>query len=169
MRLSRKLMKTITGCFIAAAPMCCAEFSLPAALAQGPQPLANERVVAQLESARKSPRHLIVCVDGVGFSTIEKMRAKGRFRYFQLPTRMIAPFPSLTNLSLSEILEPAGAKASAGYEDSYFDLEKNSMRGGLVQRFKGGSFIDGTFRELFDYHPSAIKSGLGYALPPVST
>lgn len=169
MRVRRNFMKTITGCFIAAAPMCCAQFSVPAALAQASQPLANEKVAAQLETARKSPRHLIVCVDGVGYSTIEKMRAKGRFRYFQPPTRMIAPFPSLTNLSLSEILEPAGAKASAGYEDSYFDLEKNSMKGGLVDRFKGGSFIHGTFRELFDYHPSAIKSGLGYALPPVST
>lgn len=169
MGVSRKLMKSIAGCFVAAAPMCCAQFSVPAALAQGSGPLANERVAAQIETGRQSPRHLIVCVDGVGFSTIEKMRAKGRFRYFQPPARMIAPFPSLTNLSLSEILEPAGARASAGYEDTYFDLEKNAMRGGLVQRFKGGSFIHGTFRELFDYHPSAIKSGLGYALPPVST
>jgi hypothetical protein len=137
-----------------------------------PAAFAQERVTPakKLETVRTlGPRHLIVCVDGVGFSTIEKLRAKGRFGKFQSPARMISPFPSLTNLSLSEILEPAGAQASAGYEDSYYDVERNSIRGGLVDRFKGGSFIDGTFRELFDYHPSAIKSGLGYALPPVST
>jgi hypothetical protein len=155
-------MKSIAACLMAAAPACCPQSSVSTVFAQAPLDLAEE---AQTQSSR----HLIVCVDGVGFSTIEKMRAKGRFRLFAAPARMISPFPSLTNLSLSEILEPAGARASAGYEDSYFDIEKNAMRGGLVDRFKGGSFIHGTFRELFDYHPSAIKSGLGYALPPVST
>jgi len=170
MRLSRKLMKSISSCLLAAAPVCCAaQFSIPAALAQEQVQAAN-RLDGRLDAKRvQGLRHLIVCVDGVGFSTIEKMRAKGRFGKFQSPARMISPFPSLTNLSLSEILEPAGAKASAGYEDSYYDVERKAIRGGLVDRFKGGTFIDGTFRELFDYHPSAIKSGLGYALPPVST
>ena len=162
MWVSRKLMKSIAAYLMAAAPTCCPQVSGSTVFAQAPLALAEE-------AQRQSSRHLIVCVDGVGFSTIEKMRAKGRFRSFAPPSRMISPFPSLTNLSLAEILEPAGARASAGYEDSYFDIEKNAMRGGLVDRFKGGSFIHGTFRELFDYHPSAIKSGLGYALPPVST
>lgn len=114
-------------------------------------------------------RHLIICVDGVAFSTIEEMRAEGRFKLFRHPSRMIAPFPSLTNLALAEILKPAGAVESPGYEDNYFDTSKNRMRGGLLDRFRGGRFIKGTFRELFDYHPSAIKSGLGYAAPPAST
>jgi hypothetical protein len=114
-------------------------------------------------------RHLIICVDGVAFSTIEEMRAEGRFKLFRSPSRMIAPFPSLTNLALGEILQPAGASEPLGYEDNYFDTAKNKMRGGLLDRFRGGRFIKGTFRELFDYHPSAIKSGLGYAAPPVST
>lgn len=114
-------------------------------------------------------RHLIICVDGVGFSLIEKMRSEGRFKQFRAPGRMIAPFPTLTNVAMTEILAPVGAEPAAGYEDSFFDLEKNRMRGGLLDRFRNGQFIKGTFRELFDYHPSAIKSGLGYAAPPVST
>ncbi|HJR07186.1 MAG TPA: hypothetical protein VJ842_08015 [Pyrinomonadaceae bacterium] len=121
------------------------------------------------ETGDEPVRHLIICVDGVAFSTIEEMRAEGRFKLFRAPSRMIAPFPSLTNLALSEILKPAGAGESLGYEDNYFDVEKNKMRGGLLDRFRGERFIKGTFRELFDYHPSAIKSGLGYAAPPVST
>jgi len=114
-------------------------------------------------------RRLIICVDGVGFSLIEKMRGEGRFKQFGKPARMIAPFPTLTNVAMTEILTPVGAGPAAGYEDSFFDLEKNRMRGGLLDRFRSGQFIKGTFRELFDYHPSAIKSGLGYAAPPVST
>ncbi|HEX8141832.1 MAG TPA: hypothetical protein VF553_04495 [Pyrinomonadaceae bacterium] len=114
-------------------------------------------------------RRLIICVDGVGFSLIEKMRRDGRFQSFHAPSRMIAPFPTLTNVAMTEILTPAGAVASPGYEDKFFDVEKNRMSGGLIERFQGGRFIKGTFRELFDYHPSAIKSGLGYAAPPLST
>jgi hypothetical protein len=33
----------------------------------------------------------VICVDGVGFSTIGKMRAKGRFKSFHPPSRMISP------------------------------------------------------------------------------
>jgi len=121
------------------------------------------------ERSEAAVRHLIICVDGVAFSTIEEMRAEGRFKLFRAPSRMIAPFPSLTNLALGEILKPAGAGEPPGYEDNYFDTAKNKMRGGLLDRFRGGRFIKGTFRELFDYHPSAIKSGLGYVAPPAST
>lgn len=58
---------------------------------------------------------------------------------------------------------------SGGYEDQFFDTGANKMRGGILGRFSSGRFIRGTFRELFDYHPSAIKSGLGYTAPPLST
>ena len=122
------------------------------------------------QTINKPPsRHVIICVDGVGISTINKMRAQGRFKMFHGPSRMISTFPSLTNAALSKILEPAGARMTGGYEDNFFDTERNRMRGGILDRFRSGHFIRGTFRELFDYHPSAIKSGLGYAAPPLST
>ena len=114
-------------------------------------------------------RHIVICVDGVGISTISKMRGEGHFKMFHSPSRMISTFPSLTNAALSKILEPAGARMTGGYEDNFFDTEANRMRGGILDRFRSGRFVRGTFRELFDYHPSAIKSGLGYAAPPLST
>jgi hypothetical protein len=122
------------------------------------------------QTVNKPPsRHIIICVDGVGISTINKMRAQGHFKMFHSPSHMISTFPSLTNAALSKILEPAGARMTGGYEDNFFDTERNRMRGGILDRFRSGHFIRGTFRELFDYHPSAIKSGLGYAAPPLST
>nr|MBA3442823.1 hypothetical protein [Pyrinomonadaceae bacterium] len=51
----------------------------------------------------------------------------------------------------------------------YFDTQRNQLQGGVLDRLRGDRFIQGSFREIFDYHPSAIKSGLGYAAPPVST
>src|ERR1700752_762465 len=118
---------------------------------------------------RRAERHVIICVDGVGISTISKMRAEGHFKIFHAPSRMISTFPSLTNAALSKILEPAGASMTGGYEDNFFDTQANRIRGGILDRFRRGRFVRGTFRELFDYHPSAIKSGLGYAAPPLST
>ncbi|MBA2339399.1 MAG: hypothetical protein H0V88_03315 [Pyrinomonadaceae bacterium] len=128
-------------------------------------PVSAQREAAQADGRR----HLILCVDGVGFSMIEEMRREGHFKIFNQPSRMIAPFPTLTNVSMTEILRPAGADETTGYEDSFYDTGKNRLRGGLLDRFNDRSFIHGTFRELFDYHPSALKSGLGYAAPPAST
>jgi len=130
---------------------------------------AQDKKIETKERVQTTKRHIIVCVDGVGYSTIMKMREEGRFKLFQEPSRMISPFPTLTNLSLSAIMNPVGAREASGYEDSYFDTKENKLRGGLFDRFNESSFIKGTFRELFDYHPSAIKSGLGYAFPPLST
>jgi len=118
---------------------------------------------------KPATRHVIICVDGVGISTISKLRASGHFKNFHAPSHMISTFPSLTNAALSTILEPAGATMTGGYEDNFFDTEANRMRGGILDRFRSGRFVRGTFRELFDYHPSALKSGLGYAAPPLST
>jgi len=125
-------------------------------------------IVSQVAN-KPAARHVIICVDGVGFSTISNMRAKGHFKMFHPPSHMISTFPSLTNAALSKILEPAGATMTGGYEDNFFDTEANRMRGNIMDRFRSGRFVRGTFRELFDYHPSALKSGLGYAAPPVST
>lgn len=114
-------------------------------------------------------RHLIICVDGIGFSLIEKMRAENHFKTYQTPGRMISPFPTLTNVSMTEIMEPVGAEPANGYEETFFDTERNAMRGNLLDRFRRKRFIKNSFRELFDYHPSALKSGFGYAVPPLST
>ena len=119
--------------------------------------------------APKNPRHLIICVDGVGFSTIEKLQKENRLRSFNAPAHLLAPFPTLTNIAMTEILRPAGAPNAAGYEDSYYDTEHQRLRGNLLDRFNNRRFIKASFRELFDYHPSAIKSGLGYVAPPLST
>jgi hypothetical protein len=112
--------------------------------------------------------HIIICVDGVGISIINEMQVEGRFTMFHSPSHMISTFPSLTNAAISTILAPSGAKTPAGYEDNYFDVNANKMRGGIADRLRSDRFIQGTFRQMFDYHPSAIKSGLGYLAPPYS-
>ncbi len=112
-------------------------------------------------------RTLIVCLDGINFSDFEDLQARGHFPYLQRPSRLIAPFPSLTNPAMVEILQGSGAPSSPGYEDSYFDLASNKMRGGVLKRI-GPGFVKGSFRELFDHHPPGFASSLEYLLPPHS-
>ncbi len=117
---------------------------------------------------RPASRHLILSLDGVGYALVEEMVRQGHFVFFHPPARLIAPFPTLTNPAFIEILRPLGAPPSAGYEDYYYDPIANAMRGGFWHRFRRRTFIVGTFRELFDYHPSGLTMTLEYAVPPLS-
>lgn len=109
-------------------------------------------------------RRLVIVLDGVPYQTIAELRAEGSFRRFKNPARMISTFPSLTNAAVIEILQ---AGDSPGYEDHYYDRELNRLRGTIQDRLNGGKFIQGTFRETFDYHAPAFKGALAYVAAPV--
>ncbi len=117
---------------------------------------------------RDPVRHFILSLDGVGYALVEGLMREGHFAFFHRPARLIAPFPTLTNPAFIEILRPLGAPPSPGYEDYYYDPTANAMRGGFWHRFRRRTFIEGTFRELFDYHPSGVTMTLEYAAPPLS-
>lgn len=129
----------------------------------------SEEMVSVADSQQnRVARHLVLCLDGVSYATVEKMVSEGHFPRFTKPTRLIAPFPTLTNPGFMEILEPLGPPLSRGYEDYYYDPSSRKMRGGFLARFRRRTFIEGTFRELFDYHPSGLAMTLEYAVPPLS-
>ena len=117
-------------------------------------------------SNSSSPRRLVIVLDGVPYQTIAELRAEGRFRRFKNPARMISTFPSLTNAGMIEILQ---AENSPGYEDHYYDRERNRILGTIQDRLNGGKFIRGTFRDTFDYHAPAFKGALAYVAAPLGT
>jgi hypothetical protein len=112
------------------------------------------------------PRRLVIVLDGVPYQTVAELRAEGRFRRFKDPARMISMFPSLTNVAMIEILQ---AGDSPGYEDHYYDRERDRILGTIQDRLQGGRFIHGTFRETFDYHAPAFKGALAYLAAPAGT
>jgi hypothetical protein len=120
------------------------------------------------ERASVGSRHLVLCIDGLPFPMLEQMRTQGHFSAFNPPARLIAPFPSLTNLGLRAVLKPFGVPQLEGYEDYYYDPEKGRMEGSPLSRFRRSAYIDSTFRRVFDYYPSPIAMTLEYALPPIS-
>jgi hypothetical protein len=115
---------------------------------------------------RQTSRRLVLVMDGVPFETIAELKAEGRFSRFHQPARMVSTFPSLTNPAMVEILHH---EDSPGYEDHFYDRERNRLLGTIQDRLQGQKFIAGTFRQTFDYHADAIKGALGYVAAPIGT
>jgi hypothetical protein len=109
-------------------------------------------------------RRLVLVLDGVPYQTITALRAEGGFQRFHSPARMISTFPSLTNAAMIEILH---AEDSPGYEDHYYDRTRNRLLGTIQDRLRGEKFIQGTFRETFDYHAPALKGAFAYVAAPL--
>lgn len=72
-------------------------------------------------------RHLVMILDSVPFAMVESLWLEGRFRLFHRPSRVISPFPVMTDLCLSDFL---GVSPCPGVESSYFDGTR--LRNGYV-------------------------------------
>lgn len=52
------------------------------------------------------PRRLLLCLDGVPHQLIEQAKSRGLFDAFGAPTRLLSPFPTMTNVALYLGLSP---------------------------------------------------------------
>jgi hypothetical protein len=99
------------------------------------------------------PRRLLLCLDGVPHELIEVARNKGLFETFGAPTRLLSPFPTMTNVALSAMFR---ATPPAGYESLYFDRNARELRGG-IKKYLG--------RRTPDKIPSSYMDELDYQEP----
>ncbi len=102
---------------------------------------------------RSRPRRLLLCLDGVPHRLIEQAKGRGLFDSFGPPTRLLSPFPTMTNVALSAML---GASPPAGYESLYFDRAAGELRGG-IRKYLG--------RRTPDKIPSSYMDDLDYQEP----
>ena len=110
------------------------------------------------DSATKSPnqvrpRRLLLCLDGVPHKLILAAKERGLFDAFGPPTRLLSPFPTMTNVALSAMF---GATPPAGYESLYFDRHAGELRGG-IRKYLG--------RRTPDKIPSSYMDDLDYQEP----
>jgi hypothetical protein len=98
-------------------------------------------------------RRLLLCLDGVPHKLIEHAKGRGLFDRFGAPTRLLSPFPTMTNVALSAML---GASPPAGYESLYFDRGAGELRGG-IRKYLG--------RRTPDKIPSSYMDDLDYQEP----
>ena len=111
------------------------------------------KVGANGRSSGSRPRRLLLCLDGVPHKLIEAARHRGLFDAFGPPSRLLSPFPTMTNVALSAML---GATPPAGYESLYFDRNARELRGG-IRKYIG--------RRTPDKVPSSYMDDLDYQEP----
>jgi len=110
-------------------------------------------MVAQNGAGKTRPRRLLLCLDGVPHKIIEASKSRGLFDGFGPPTRLLSPFPTMTNVALSAML---GASPPQGYESLYFDRNAGELRGG-IKKYIG--------RRTPDKVPSSYMDDLDYQEP----
>ncbi|HEX6044373.1 MAG TPA: alkaline phosphatase family protein [Pyrinomonadaceae bacterium] len=108
----------------------------------------NDKPVVQTR-----PRRLLLCLDGVPHKLILAAKERGLFDRFGPPTRLLSPFPTMTNVALSAMF---GASPPAGYESLYFDRRAGELRGG-IRKYLG--------RRTPDKIPSSYMDDLDYQEP----
>ena len=104
-------------------------------------------------NGQSRPRRLLLCLDGVPHKLIHEAKSRGLFDGFGPPTRLLSPFPTMTNVALSAML---GASPPAGYESLYFDRTARELRGG-IRKYIG--------RRTPDKIPSSYMDDLDYQEP----
>lgn len=104
-------------------------------------------------AGKTRPRRLLLCLDGVPHRLIGEARSRGLFDGFGPPTRLLSPFPTMTNVALSAML---GASPPQGYESLYFDRKAGELRGG-IRKYLG--------RRTPDKIPSSYMDDLDYQEP----
>lgn len=84
--------------------------------ADGDGVLEDQVVLAAVPAGER--RDLVLILDSVPFDHVRSAHAAGRLAFFEPPTRVISPFPVMTDLSLAEFF---GASPCPGVEASYYD------------------------------------------------
>ncbi len=91
------------------------------------------------------PRTVLLAIDAIPHELFAGLQREGHFRAFFPASRLVAPFPSLTNVGFTAILRTA---LPLGYEDLYFDPERDAFAGGAWER------LTGEYREIAPFHPA---------------
>ncbi|MCK4600822.1 MAG: hypothetical protein KAU28_00045, partial [Phycisphaerae bacterium] len=81
-------------------------------------------------------RHLVIILDGFGYDLIKQYREAGGLRLFHAPSRVVAPYPTLTDVAMEDIF---GHVPCAGFEVRYFDRKANRIVGGSGEYLAGAN------------------------------
>ncbi|HEY6546887.1 MAG TPA: alkaline phosphatase family protein, partial [Vicinamibacteria bacterium] len=120
-----------------------------------------KRVGAPAPGSRPA-QTVVIAIDAVPYAVFARLQQQGLFREFFPAARMVAPFPSLTNLGYAAILKTAPV---LGYEDRYYDPVANRVGGGVRDRLRNHYRQVAPFHELFDWEPPHLWGVAVYYFP----
>lgn len=124
----------------------------------------NEMNFSVAGAGQTRPRRLLLCLDGVPHEIMQAAKGRGLFDAFGVPSKLLSPFPTMTNIALSCMLD---ASAPLGYESLYFDRKARELRGG-VRKYIGRRTPDkapSSYMEKLDYQEPLAFEFLVYVAP----
>ncbi len=104
-------------------------------------------------------RHLVIILDGFGYRVVREFYDEGRLRMFHRPSRLIAPYPTMTDPALVDAL---GLPTSSGFEAKYYSHDRDEVVGGKM------AYLSGTgapYNRVLDYRAALLWDAIGYAKP----
>lgn len=121
----------------------------------------SEEVIAPAPGSDPA-RTVVLAIDAIPYELFAGLQREGRFRAFFPASRLVAPFPSLTNLGFTAILRTPPPR---GYEDLYFDPERDAFVGGVWDRLTGEYKGIAPFHEAFDWEEPRLWGAFVFYLP----
>ncbi len=124
----------------------------------------NSRSTSQNGAGRGRPRRLLLCLDGVPHEVTYAAKERGLFKAFSSPSKLLSPFPTMTNVALSCMFE---ASPPLGYESLYFDRTSRELRGG-ARKYIGRRTPDkipSSYMDRLDYQEPLAFEYLVYVAP----
>jgi hypothetical protein len=104
-------------------------------------------------------RHLVIILDGFAWQVVRDYRSQGRLGLFHPPSKVVAPYPTLTDLCLEDLL---GWIPTAGFEAEYFDRQANRVVGGEWAYLQGHN---SPYNQFFHYRANLLLDAVGYLWP----
>jgi hypothetical protein len=120
------------------------------------------RVVQAPEPGSDPERTVVIAIDAVPYAVFSGLQEEGLFKEFFPAARMVAPFPSLTNVGYTTILRTA---LPLGYEDRYFDPVERRTGGGVGDRLFNRYKKVAPFHEAFAWEPPHLWGVAIYYFP----
>jgi hypothetical protein len=118
-----------------------------------------DRIYRLSEYADRDVPHVILLLDSIPYRTIAKRYDAGDFRFLPPPVKVIAPFPSVTEVCFTDVLH---APMLPGLHDEYFDQRVEHQNRGLKHRLNGYTM---PWEARLHYTQRFYENGLSFLRP----
>lgn len=103
--------------------------------------------------------HLIIILDGFGYEVVKRHKDAGGFKGFHEPSKVVAPYPTLTDLCIQDLLQ---GEPCEGMEAVYYDKEKGRLAGNTLSYLQ---FKNQPYSKILDFRSPSIIDAICYVAP----
>lgn len=104
-------------------------------------------------------RHLAIILDGFGYEVVKGYYDSGGLRFCHPPSRVICPYPAMTDPAIEDLL---GYMPAPACEAMYYDRTKGRQAGGAMDYLAGKNM---PYNHLLQYRAGELSDALGYLWP----